>query len=52
LGKVADVAMMVLTGGRERTIEEYRALLAGAGFRLSRVFPVDGDFSIIESLPI
>jgi hypothetical protein len=52
LGKVADVAMMVLTGGKERTIEEYRALLAGAGFRLSRVFPVDGDFNIIESLPI
>jgi hypothetical protein len=52
LGKVSDVAMMVLNGGKERTIEEYRGLLAGAGFRLSRVFPVGGDFSIIESLPI
>ena len=51
-GKATDVAMMVLTGGKERTIEEYRALLAGAGFRLSTVFPVDGEFNIIESLPI
>jgi hypothetical protein len=51
VGKVADVAMLVLNGGKERTIEEYRALLAGAAFRLSRVFPV-GDFNIIESLPI
>jgi hypothetical protein len=33
------MAMMVLTGGKERTLEEYRQLLAGAGFRLDRVIP-------------
>jgi hypothetical protein len=52
LGKVTDIAMMVLTGGMERTVEGYRALLAGAGFRLNKVFPVPGDFSVIESLPV
>ncbi len=52
LGKFTDIAMMVLTGGKERTIQEYRELLASAGFRLNQVFPVPGGFSIIESLPI
>jgi len=51
-GKMVDVAMMVMTGGLERTIEEYRALLASSGFRLNRVIPLPGDFSILESLPI
>jgi hypothetical protein len=50
--RYTDLAMLVLTGGKERTIEEYRHLLAGAGFRLNRVVPVPGDFCIIESLPV
>ena len=52
VAKTADIAMMLLTGGRERTLEEYRELLSGASFRLNRVFPVAGDFNIIESLPV
>ncbi len=52
LGKFVDVAMMVLTGGKERTVQEYRELLARAGFRLNQVFPVPGEFSIIESMPV
>ena len=50
-GRFTDIAMMVSTGGRERDIDEYRELLAGAHFVLNRVFPVPGDFSIIEALP-
>ncbi len=34
-----DLNMLVLLGGRERTEEEYRSLLADAGFRLDRVHP-------------
>jgi hypothetical protein len=30
---------MLLTGGRERTVPEYEALLANAGLRLARVLP-------------
>jgi hypothetical protein len=52
LGKFVDIAMMVLTGGRERSIQEYRELLAGASFQLSRVIPVPGELSIIEAIPI
>jgi hypothetical protein len=50
-GKLADIIMMVLTGGRERTIEQYRVLLATAGFRLNQVYPTSADFVIIEAIP-
>jgi O-methyltransferase domain len=50
-GKLADIAMMVLTGGKERSVPEYRELLGRAGFRLNKVVPVPGDIHIIEALP-
>jgi len=45
-----DVHMLAMTGGRERTEAEYRALLAAAGFALARVIPTRSQFSIIEGL--
>lgn len=51
-GKVTDIVMMILTGGMERTPDEYRDLLAGAGFYLNKIIPVSGDFAIFESRPI
>ena len=48
--KLIDVHMLVETGGRERTEEEWRALLDRAGFRLARVFP-DTPWSVLEALP-
>ena len=51
LAKLADVSMMVLTGGRERNIQEYRELLASAGFHQKQIIPVSGDVSIIEAVP-
>jgi hypothetical protein len=36
-------------GGQERTEEEYRALLAKAGLRLTRVIPTHSPVSIIEA---
>jgi hypothetical protein len=50
VGKLVDMAMMVLTAGKERTVPEYRGLLAGAGLRLNRVVPVPGDFEVIEAM--
>lgn len=50
-GKLFDVVMLVMTGGRERTAEEYRQLLARAGFRLNQVIITSSDLSIIEALP-
>jgi O-methyltransferase domain/Dimerisation domain len=51
VGKVGDVAMLVLTGGKERTFLEYGDLLAGAGFRFNQVYPTSADFVIIEAMP-
>jgi hypothetical protein len=51
-GKFADIAMLSLTGGRERTEAEYAALLSGAGFHLNRVIPANAQFCIIEAFPV
>jgi hypothetical protein len=50
-GKLFGVVMLVMTGGKERTAEEYRLLLARAGFRINEVIPTPSEFSIIEALP-
>jgi hypothetical protein len=34
-GKFTDVVMMLMTGGKERTVEEYSHLLGRAGFSLN-----------------
>ena len=39
--------MLLLTGGRERTRDEYSALLADAGFTLQRVVPTASPFSVL-----
>jgi hypothetical protein len=49
-GKFADVVMLLMTGGKERTVEEYRQLLDRSGFRLNQVVPTSPDLSIIEAL--
>jgi O-methyltransferase domain/Dimerisation domain len=50
-GKLIDLVMLVMTGGKERTIEEYSELLASAGFRLNKVVPTEADYAIIEAIP-
>jgi hypothetical protein len=50
-GKVLDVAMLVVTGGRERTEAEYSGMLERAGFELSAVHPTASLMSVIEALP-
>lgn len=50
-GKFTDLVMLTLTGGKERTTEEYRTLLASGGFRLNKVVPTTAEFVIIEALP-
>ena len=48
-GKLADMVMLALPGGEERTAEEYRVLLDKAGFRLTRVVPTETPVSIVEA---
>lgn len=49
-GKLLDVEMLIFAGGRERTGEEYRALLAAAGFELTNVIPAQCTLSLIEAV--
>lgn len=47
---LSDLNMLVLPGGRERTNDEYRRLLAEAGLNLARVQPVAPPYGVIEGL--
>ena len=47
-----DLNMLVLLGGRERTEDEFRRLLAAAGFRLERVIPTHSPFNVLEATSI
>jgi hypothetical protein len=48
-GKFMDLAMLVMTGGRERTEAEYRALLRRAGLTLTRIVSTGTELSLIEA---
>ena len=47
-GKLLDLEMLVVASGRERTEGEYAHLLAGAGWKLTRVLPTASPTSVIE----
>ena len=50
LRKFIDLLMLVMTGGRVRTETEHRALLATAGFKLTRLIPTQSEMSVIEAV--
>lgn len=48
----SDLGMLVLLGGRERTLTEFDKLFAAAGLVRTRVLPVgESIFSLIEAVP-
>lgn len=49
-GKWTDVNMLVMLGGRERSLADYRTLLARAGLRLNRVIQTNSVFSVLETV--
>jgi hypothetical protein len=49
--KILDIQQMLMQGGRERSLEEYRQLLEAAGFELIQVISTQSNLSIIESKP-
>jgi len=51
LGKMVDLVMLAVTGGKERTVDEHRLLLASAGFELRRAVPVSPEIMIVEAFP-
>ena len=44
----SDLNMLVMPGGRERTVEEYAALYAAAGFELTQVIDTRTSMSVVE----
>jgi len=51
-GHHLDINMLVLTGGRERAIEEFNRLFASSGWRLTRAIATASPYSIVEGVPI
>jgi hypothetical protein len=51
LGKIIDLEMLVMPGGKERTEAEFRALFDRAGFTLTRVVPTKSPLSVVEARP-
>ena len=50
VGKLLDLEMLIMAGGRERTETEFRDLLAVAGLRLARIVPTRCPMCVIESV--
>ena len=51
LGKIMDLEMLVMPGGKERTEAEFRALFDRAGYTLTRIVPTKSPMSLIEARP-
>ncbi len=49
---MSDLNMLAVTGGRERSEGEWKALLEAAGFVLTRVSAVDGDTLMVRNVGI
>jgi len=49
---LADLTMVALLRGRERTRNEYQKPLASAGFRLERAMDVGQSTAILEAVPV
>jgi hypothetical protein len=47
-GKLIDLEMLMMPGGKERTEAEFAALFDRAGFELTRVVPTRSPVAIIE----
>lgn len=50
--KMADVNMLLITGGAVRTEAEWRALLGRTGFTIAKIHAIPGPMSLIEAKPV
>ena len=51
-GSLLDLNMLVMSGGRERTKDEYCSLLEKTGLHLTQVIPTLAPVSILEAMPV
>ncbi|MDJ0590418.1 MAG: methyltransferase [Pleurocapsa sp. MO_226.B13] len=53
IGKLTDIEMLLMTsGGRERTQDEFAQLFATAGFQLTKITPTSCPLSAIEGIKV
>ena len=50
LAELQDLNMLVATSGRERSLDEYDALLTAAGLRRHRLIATDSPLSVTEAV--
>lgn len=50
-GKILDLEMLVMPGGKERTEAEFRQLFDTSGFTLTRIVPTKSPLCVIEAKP-
>jgi hypothetical protein len=48
-GKLIDLEMLLMPGGRERTSDEFASLFDRAGFELARIVPTESPLSVVEA---
>ena len=48
VAKLLDIEVLVMGGGRERTVDEYKALLGSVGLAISRVIPTSRGPALLE----
>ena len=51
-GKVLDIIMLSVTGGRERTESQYAELLDANGFRIGGVVPTPTGYAVLEATAV
>jgi hypothetical protein len=51
-GHILDVIMLTVTGGRERTVNQFDTLLDQAGFRRRSVLETSGPMRIVEAVTV
>jgi hypothetical protein len=47
----ADMVIMVLAGGEERTARQFEGLFSRAGLKMTRVVSTSSNVSIVEAIP-
>ena len=49
---LTDIHMLVMTGGRERTVAEFESLLVASGFGLARAIPTRSAVHVVEAVAV
>lgn len=47
LGKLIDIEMIVMTTGKERTVDEFKTLIEASGFAFEGIVDTPGPHSVI-----